>query len=1063
VERAARFVPNGSAPRSTSRASIPAALAPSPATGPLLGVAETLVLINNTLVAGNFLAPNDLAPMFVAYDPAQAEIFVTSQLLSGVTVVSDANLSVLATVPLPAAPFQIVYDSVRGTLFVSEPGADAVAVINATSEKVEAEVPVGSDPYGLAYDPLDGKVFVADQGSNATTVIDDATDAVLGSVGVGGAPYGAAFDAGKDEVYVTNPGSNNTSVISATTDKVVATVANPSAPYAVAYDRGRGEVFETEPKLVSGNVSVVNDTTNSVVATFAVGRLAFGIAYDPARGQVFVTRFGLLGGGQLEVFSDATDGLVADVAVGQYPYGVVYDAARSEVFVANNGLGTLSVVADSNDSVRAVVHLGRLPDAVTYDSGTGQLFVASQDPNELYVISDATDRVVHQIPLGAPPTALAYVPAQGEIDVATSTFTLFNPYGGGGLIVVNDSTDGVVATVPLGRDPVGVVYDAAEGELFVPDLYTGNVSVLNATTHTKVATVSLGALLTGATFDPAQDEVFVGESQFFGPGTVAIVSAASDTVVGNISVPEAPSALTYDAREGAVDAVVGNHLDVLNDTVDAVNDSILLNASPVALVADGPEAEVLGVDEFTDNLTVVSDRNTTAFARVQVGDLPVALALDPGNGRLYVVNEYQGTVSIVSFGAVSRVSFQESGLPPGTPWSVTMAGFTNSTEASLLGFAAPEGTYGYRASSVLGYVPKDGAGTLSVDGGNVTVLVRFFHASVIRFRQAGLPPGTEWSIVFAGSLRISRGSGFAWAQPNGTYSYSVTPDLWFSVDPGSGTVVLNGTNVTIALSFARLPTVRVTVLEKGFAPYCTPSSNCLWGVRVGYPARAFDTSGKSLAFEVPVGPVPYSAMAPPLYGLARVVGPDLPGQAGLNISGPATFTLHFARVYSLEFHETGLEAGTPWSVAIRSTLRSGGPPAQQRSGSGASLEFNVTQGSWKFSIVGPAGYKVHSGSSRVSVRGPESRSLTFRLVTAKVVFRETGLPAGTIWDVNVTGSGLTPTCLVSTSAAAGTCNLASGTYAFTIWTGGGQLATPSMGSFTVVAPKGQVERISFLP
>src|SRR2546426_5175885 len=136
--------------------------APLDSTGPF--VADTLVLLNNTLVPGNFLAANGVGPRAIAYDSGKGEVFVANQFSGIVSVISDATNAVVAAIP------------------------------------------VGSGPAGVAYDSAKGEVFVTNSGSNTVSVISDATNAVVVSVSVGTSPDGVAYDSGKAEVFVTNSG-----------------------------------------------------------------------------------------------------------------------------------------------------------------------------------------------------------------------------------------------------------------------------------------------------------------------------------------------------------------------------------------------------------------------------------------------------------------------------------------------------------------------------------------------------------------------------------------------------------------------------------------------------------------------------------------------------------------------------------------------------------------------------------------------------------------------------------------------------------------------------------------
>ncbi|EQD49409.1 40-residue YVTN family beta-propeller repeat-containing protein, partial [mine drainage metagenome] len=82
-------------------------------------MADTLVLWNNTLVPGNFLASNGVYPYAVAYDSGRGELFVADQLSNNVSVISDANNTVVATVPVGIGPWAVAYDPGKGEVFVA--------------------------------------------------------------------------------------------------------------------------------------------------------------------------------------------------------------------------------------------------------------------------------------------------------------------------------------------------------------------------------------------------------------------------------------------------------------------------------------------------------------------------------------------------------------------------------------------------------------------------------------------------------------------------------------------------------------------------------------------------------------------------------------------------------------------------------------------------------------------------------------------------------------------------------------------------------------------------------
>src|SRR2546426_1830608 len=165
-------------------------------TGPY--VAYTLVLFNNTLIPGNFLAWNGLQPVAVAYDSGKGELFVTNS--NSVSVISDATNAVVASVPVGSGG--VAYDSGKGELFVTNRGSNSVSVISDATNAVVASIPAGASPEAVAYDSGRGELFVTNEFADTVTVISDATNAVVATVPVGSSPFAVAYDSGKGEEIV---------------------------------------------------------------------------------------------------------------------------------------------------------------------------------------------------------------------------------------------------------------------------------------------------------------------------------------------------------------------------------------------------------------------------------------------------------------------------------------------------------------------------------------------------------------------------------------------------------------------------------------------------------------------------------------------------------------------------------------------------------------------------------------------------------------------------------------------------------------------------------------------
>jgi len=85
------------------------------------------------------------------------------------------------------------------------------------------------------------------------------------------------------------------------------------------------------------------------------------------------------------------------------------------------------------------------------------------------------------------------------------------------------------------------------------------------------------------------------------------------------------------------------------------------------------------------------------------------------NGTAQHVNiTYSKVVPVVS--KSYNVTFNESGLPSGTSWSVTLNGTARTSVSSNTSFFLPNGTYAYTSGQVTGYSVSPASGTVTVNG-----------------------------------------------------------------------------------------------------------------------------------------------------------------------------------------------------------------------------------------------------------------------------------------------------------------------------------------------------------
>jgi len=319
-----------------------------------------------------------------------------------------------------------------------------------------------------------------------------------------------------------------------------------------------------------------------------------------------------------------------------------------------------------------------------------------------------------------------------------------------------------------------------------------------------------------------------------------------------------------------------------------------------------------------------SSNGTDVNFTVPDGNYTFSVSNATSSAGQYVPTPSSGTVSVsganvtvdIAFALVPEfaLTFAESGLPSGTWWSVSLSGGGstgpggnwsgfgpscggsefNGSNTSTVGFLVPDGNYtfyvGNASNGSTVYVPTPANGSVTVNGSDVTVHVTFAAVTFynVTFAGSGLPAGTWWSVVvangsFGPSWNASNTSTVNFTLANGSYPFRVSGG-WNSSglyvpDPRSGTVTVDGANVTVDIVFSLLVTYAVTFVESGLP------NGTSWYAAIGdgWAVWSFaQSNGTELSFALPNGTYGYSlgpvwsggiAYTPtPAYGSVTVSG-----------------------------------------------------------------------------------------------------------------------------------------------------------------------------------------------
>ena len=159
----------------------------------------------------------------------------------------------------------------------------------------------------------------------------------------------------------------------------------------------------------------------------------------------------------------------------------------------------------------------------------------------------------------------------------------------------------------------------------------------------------------------------------------------------------------------------------------------------------------------------------------------------------------------VSFALVTYpVLFMESGLPNGTTWYVNLTdGPSHTSTSDTIGFAEPNGTYGYTvATTDKEDATRFASGSFDVSGAAASEGVSFaLVVFPVTFTETGLPSGVSWSVsVNEDPIVFATNIAPFWLA-NGTYSFSIGPVAGYTVNLSAGSFSVRGAPVELWIGF----------------------------------------------------------------------------------------------------------------------------------------------------------------------------------------------------------------------------------------------------------------------
>jgi YVTN family beta-propeller protein len=502
-----------------------------------------------------------------------------------------------------------------------------------------------------------------------------------------------------------------------------ATIPVGSNPVAVAVDQATHTAYVGNGN--DGTVSVINTATCSAAATSGCGHP------------------------------------VATVPVGSGPVDAAVNQGTDTVYVVGLNSNTVSVIdgATCNATVTSGcgqtppgVPVGIAPDGVAVDPVTDTVYVANGGDNTVSVLDGAICNATVTRGCGeTPPTvSVGSLPGVPAVDLASDT--VYVPNSDGTVSVIDGATcnatlttgcDQVPESIAIGPNAFSAAVDQLTDTVYVtvapgagtPATTRGSVAVINgATCNANItrgcgqtpASVTVGAIPIGVAIDPLTHSVFVLNED---DSTVSVIDGAICNAVDARGCSQQPPSLSTGFNPGYLD--VGLASDTLYVSNQDENTVSVLNAAdcsltgqagcrhpaPTTQVGTGPmgiavnqrTSTVYVTNQNDDTLSVVSSSACSgdgqggcgrAWPTVATGIFPQAVAVDEATDTVYVANLGDNTVSVIN-GATCRASVTSG---------------CGQTPATVPVGSGPDGIAVDQATDTV-YVANSGDNTVSVING----------------------------------------------------------------------------------------------------------------------------------------------------------------------------------------------------------------------------------------------------------------------------------------------------------------------------------------------------------
>ena len=253
-----------------------------------------------------------------------------------------------------------------------------------------------------------------------------------------------------------------------------------------------------------------------------------------------------------------------------------------------------------------------------------------------------------------------------------------------------------------------------------------------------------------------------------------------------------------------------------------VSSSLSMHAPPESVTAFAPSYVVsfqgIGLPtggKWTVAFNGVNQSSTTQYDNFTVQNGSYLFNVT-GGPKYYSPNPIQGDVNVsgspqtvsITFTRFYTLWFNETGLPSGSSWSISIPGSLSNSVTSTIEVLERNGTYAWDLSSVPnGWRGNPASGSITVSGSNASITIAFVKVYNVTFSESGLSSGATWAVTLNGVKNTSGSSSIVFGMINGTYAFTVGAVPGYFSTPSKGNVTIAGATVSETITFTKNLTI----------------------------------------------------------------------------------------------------------------------------------------------------------------------------------------------------------------------------------------------------------------